>query len=117
MREFLIRILQAAIQMLSPKKTPHVYYPPNYSPDDRLDVDLETMVCYPHIDPEKGLVSITVPGVTIEGTTGYRHDGDGMHTFTTHGHVTPTGKDRIEVFPGDRFYFTQDRKFRLLPRG
>jgi uncharacterized cupin superfamily protein len=55
-------------------------------------------------------------GTTFEGYD-FTHVGNGIHVFTSHGYVIPAGKDRIEVFPGDRFYFTQGWEFRLLPRG
>jgi hypothetical protein len=116
MRAFIIRILQMAIQMLSPKKTHRDYYPANYSADDREVMDLNQVTSEVQFDPKQGLVSRKVLGTTFE-STGYRHIGDGIHTFTAHGYVTPAGKERIEVFPGDRFYFTQGMEFHLLPRG
>lgn len=117
MRKFIIRILEAAIQMLSPKETPHVYYPPNYSPDDRWVTDLQTERCEEiSVDWEKKIVTKTLAGITFEGSD-YVHVGDGIHMFRSHGYVTPGRKDRMEVFSGDRFYITHGGEFHLLPRG
>ncbi|WP_028778355.1 hypothetical protein [Shimazuella kribbensis] len=107
MRAFVIRMLQAVIQMLTPKE--NTDHPTESDWPTRMIEDLHDLTGEFRTNGSE-LLGFTLKGTIFEFTDSTPLGG-GIHKITKHGFVTPAGKDRMKVVPGDRFYITWGGEF------
>jgi hypothetical protein len=104
-------MLQAVIQMLTPKET--IEHRTESDSSNRMIPNLNGLTGEFRMNGHE-LLSFTVKDTTFEYTT-FRSLGGGIHEITRYGYVTPAGGNPMKVYPGDRFYITWGGEFHRLP--